>query len=162
MGLDYYHPSDKEKQKQVFRKLAAIAVQVKKPLIIHSREADEDVLLMLKQMDLPTLKGVIHCFGRSYEMAKKFLDLGFLISYTGNITYNLERQDSVIDVPLEKIMVETDCPFLAPAPFRGQRNEPSYVKYVAEKIAGIKGLSFEGVAEQTTKNCVKLFNLPIV
>jgi len=163
-GLDYYHSSDKDKQKQVFKKLVQIASKAEKPIIIHSRDADEDILLLLKEMDLPKSRGVIHCFGRSYEAAKKFLDLGFLISYTGNITYNyhLERLDSVKEVPLEKIMVETDCPFLAPAPFRGQRNEPSYVKYVAEKIAEIKKIDFSAVAEQTTKNCAKLFNLPII
>ncbi|MDD4990546.1 MAG: TatD family hydrolase [Candidatus Pacebacteria bacterium] len=161
-GLDYYHSSDKDKQKLVFKKLVALGAQVKKPIIIHSREADEDILSMLKEMELPKSRGVIHCFGRGYEMAKKFLDLGFLISYTGNITYNSERQSSIKNVPLEKIMVETDCPFLAPAPFRGQRNEPSYVKFVAEKIAAIKSLNFEEVAEQTSRNCVKLFNLPAV
>lgn len=152
----------KDKQKQVFKKLVEISVKVGKPIIMHSRDADEDILLLLKEMDLPKSRGVIHCFGRSYEAAKKFLDLGFLISYTGNITYNLERQGSIKDVPLEKIMVETDCPFMAPVPFRGQRNEPSYVKYVAEKIAEIKKIDFSAVAEQTTKNCAKLFNLPII
>lgn len=161
-GLDYYHSSDKNKQKQVFKKLVQIAVAVAKPIIIHSRDADEDVLSLLKEMDLPKSRGVIHCFGRDYELAKKFLALGFLVSYTGNITYNSKRQSSVKDVPLEKIMVETDCPFMTPVPFRGQRNEPSYVKYVAEKIATTKGLSFEEVAEQTTKNCIQLFNLPII
>ncbi|MDP2856146.1 MAG: TatD family hydrolase [bacterium] len=161
-GLDYCHLSDKDKQKQVFKKLVKISVKVEKPIIIHSRDADEDILLLLKEMDLPKSRGVIHCFGRNYEAAKKFLDLGFLISYTGNITYNLERQDSIKDVPLEKIMVETDCPFMAPVPFRGQRNESSYVKYVAEKIAEIKKIDFSIVAKQTTKNCAKLFNLPII
>lgn len=161
-GLDYYHSSDKDKQKQVFQKLVQIAVEIEKPIIIHSRDADEDILLLLEEMELPKSRGVIHCFGRDYEMAKKFLALGFLVSYTGNITYNLERQGSVKEVPLGKIMVETDCPFLTPTPFRGQRNEPSYVKYVAEKIAAIKGLNFEEVAEQTSRNCVKLFNLPVV
>ncbi|HOX21429.1 MAG TPA: TatD family hydrolase [Candidatus Paceibacterota bacterium] len=161
-GLDYYHSSDKEKQKQVFQKLVQIAIEVEKPIIIHSRDADEDILFLLKEMALPKSRGVIHCFGRDYEMAKKFLDLGFLISYTGNITYGSERQKSITEVPLEKIIVETDCPFLAPVPFRGQRNEPSCVKYVAEKIAEIKKIDFSAVAEQTTKNCIKLFNLPII
>lgn len=161
-GLDYYHSSDKNKQKQIFKKLVKISVKAGKPIIIHSRNADEEVLLLLKEMDLPESRGVIHCFGRDYEMAKKFLDLGFLISYTGNITYNSERQSSIKNVPLEKIMVETDCPFMAPVPFRGQRNEPSYVKYVAERIAEIKKIDFSTVAEQTTKNCAKLFNLPII
>lgn len=161
-GLDYYHSSDKDKQKQVFKKLVQIAVEIEKPIIIHSRDADEDILLLLEEMELPKSRGVIHCFGRDYEMAKKFLALGFLVSYTGNITYNSERQGSVKEVPLEKIMVETDCPFLTPAPFRGQRNEPSYVKYVAEKIAEIKKIDFSAVAEQTTKNCIKLFDLPII
>ncbi len=92
-------------------------------------------------------------------MAKQFLDLGFLISYTGNITYKNGPIDSILEVPLDKIMIETDCPFMSPEPFRGQRNEPSYVKYVAQKIAEIKNISFEQVAEAITQNAKTFFNV---
>ncbi len=158
-GFDFHHSSDREKQKEVFKELIKIACQVKKPLIIHSREADQEVFDILSHSELPSLRGVIHCFGRDYAVAQKFLDLGFLISYTGNITYNKENASSISKVPLDKIMVETDCPFLAPAPFRGKRNEPLYVKYVAQKIAEIKNISFEEVAEKTTQNAKELFRL---
>ena len=158
-GLDFFHSSDKEKQKEVFKALIKIACQVKKPLIIHNREADKEVLDILVNSELPSKRGVIHCFSRDYTIAKKFLDMGFLISYTGNITYNKESSSSILKVPLNRIMVETDCPFMAPAPFRGKRNEPSYVKYIAEKIAEIKNLTFEEVAKKTSENAKTLFNL---
>ena len=158
-GFDFYHHSDRKKQKEIFEKLIKIACQVEKPLILHSREADKEVLEVLSRNKLPSKPGVIHCFGRGYEVGKKFLDLGFLISYTGNITYNQERVSSIPFVPLDKIMVETDCPFMTPVPFRGQRNEPLYVKYVAEKIAEIKKENFEKVAEITTRNAINLFGL---
>jgi len=158
-GFDFFHRSDKEKQKEVFKALIEIACQVEKPLIIHSREADKEILDILSHSKLPSKRGVIHCFGRDYNVAKKFLELGFLISYTGNITYNIERACSVLKVPLEKIMVETDCPFMAPLPFRGKRNEPLFVKYVAKEIAKIKNITFEEVAKITTKNARKLFGL---
>jgi len=158
-GFDFYHKSDKKKQKEIFKYLIEIACKVKKPLILHSREADEEVLEIIKNSKLPPMPGVVHCFSRDFDTAEKFLDLGFLISYTGNITYNEERANSVSKIPLDKIMVETDCPFMAPAPLRGKRNEPLYVKYVAEKIAEIKKISFEEVADTTTENAKKLFVL---
>lgn len=159
-GLDFYHSTDREKQKEIFKELIKIACQVKKPLIIHSREADQEVLDILTNSELPPKRGVIHCFGRDFALAKKFLDLGFLISYTGNITYHKERASSILKVPLNKIMVETDCPFMAPAAFRGKRNEPLYVKYVVQRIAEIKNISFEEIAEKTTQNAKKLFRIP--
>ncbi len=158
-GLDFFHSSDKEKQKEVFKALIKIACQVGKPLILHSRESDKEVLDILSHSKLPPKRGVIHCFSRDYTIAKKFLNLGFLISYTGNITYNKESSSSILRVPLNKIMIETDCPFMAPVPFRGKRNEPSYVKYIAEKIAEIKNITFEAAAERTTQNAKSLFNL---
>ena len=158
-GFDFYRQSNRAKQKEIFEKLIKIACWVEKPLILHSREADEEVLQILRENKLPLKRGVIHCFGRDYEVAKKFLDLGFLISYTGNITYNKERAISVSEVPLDKIMVETDCPFMTPVPFRGRRNEPLYVKYIAQRIAEIKNITFEEVAEKTTKNAEKLFKI---
>lgn len=159
-GFDFYHHSNKARQKEIFEKLIKIACQVEKPLILHSREADKEILDILSHSKLPIKKGVIHCFGRSYEMAKKFLDLGFLISYTGNITYNKERTSSILKIPLNKIMVETDCPFMAPLPFRGKRNEPAYLKYIIQEIAKIKKMSSEKIAKITTKNAIELFKFP--
>jgi len=158
-GLDYYHNSNKEKQKEVFKKLIRIAYQLNKPLILHCREAEKDLLEILSQEKLPEKRGVIHCFGKDISLAKKFLDMGFLISYTGNITYNPSRAISLKDVPLEKIMIETDCPFLSPLPVRGQRNEPAFLLYIAQKIAEIKRIPLEEVAKVTTENALKLFNL---
>ncbi len=158
-GFDFYHQSNREKQKEIFKRLIEIAKRVKKPLVLHSRESDREVLNVLKESNLSLRPGVIHCFGRDFAVAKQFLDLGFLISYTGNITYNRERASSVSGVPLEKIMLETDCPFMSPQPFRGKRNEPLYLKYIAEKIAEIKGVSFEEVEKTTTKNAKELFKI---
>ena len=158
-GFDFYHHSSKEKQEEIFRELIEIARKVEKPLVLHSRESDTKMLEVLKKVELPPKPGVIHCFDRNWQTAKEFLNLGFLISYTGNITYKKTEVQSVLKTPLEKIMVETDCPFLTPNPFRGRRNEPLYVKYVAQKISELKGESFEKVAEATTRNAQALFSI---
>ncbi len=158
-GFDFYHQSDRKKQKEIFEKLIGIARKTRKPLIIHSREADNQALKVLEKNKLPFKVGVIHCFGRGFDVAQRFLKLGFLISYTGNITYNKKRAASIKKVPLDKIMVETDCPFMTPEPFRDKRNEPLYLKYIAQKIAETKEISFDEVAEVTTKNAEDLFKL---
>jgi len=165
-GLDFYHDSNKETQKEVFKKLIKLAREVEKPLIIHVRgasgreeEADRELLKVLTSEKLPSRKGVVHCFGKDYEVAERFLKLGFLISYTGNITYNKKRTSSIAKVPLDKMMIETDCPFMAPVPHRGERCEPSYVRQVAQKIAEVKGITFGKVAKATTKNAKNLFKI---
>ena len=169
-GLDYYHPQNyKEKQKNIFKKQIELATEVNKPLIIHCRDAHNDVLNILQNyfLNLKSGKnGVIHFFSGSWEQAQKYFNLGFLISFTGVITFPPLRRASTSDydeiikkAPLEKIILETDAPFVAPIPYRGQRNEPLYVKEVAQKIAEIKGISYEEAAKITTKNAVELFNL---
>jgi len=148
----------KEKQKEVFIKHLELAREVKKPIIIHCRDAHDDLLKILRLAVKPP-SGVMHFFTGNLEQAKKYIELGFYISFSGVITFAKNYDELVRQIPLEKIIIETDCPYVAPIPHRGKRNEPQYVKYVAQKIAEIKGVSFEEVAEQTTKNARKLFKI---
>ncbi|MEK9183917.1 MAG: TatD family hydrolase, partial [Patescibacteria group bacterium] len=165
-GLDYFHKNNKEKQKEIFKKQIELALELDKPLIIHCRQAHDDVLDILNSYRGSMLRGNIHFFSGDWEQAQKYFNLGFLISFTGVITFPPLRRagtgdyDEIIKkAPLEKIMVETDAPFVTPVPYRGQRNEPFYVKEVAQKLAEVKGLSYEEVAKATTDNAVKLFNI---
>jgi len=167
-GLDYFRTSDeslKEKQKEVFIKHLKLAKEANKPIIIHCRNAHDDLLKILHLAVKPP-SGVMHFFTGTLEQAKKYIGLGFYISFSGVITFPPRKgeivgaYDEIIkNIPLEKILVETDCPFVAPVPHRGKRNEPAYVKYVAQKIAEIRGVSFEKVTEQTTKNAKRLFGI---
>ena len=167
-GLDYFRTSDesfKEKQKEIFIKHLELAKEVNKPIIIHCRNAHDDLLKILHLAVKPP-SGVMHFFTGNLEQAKKYIELGFYISFSGVITFPPLRRaganaynDVIKNIPLEKILVETDCPYVAPVPHRGKRNEPAYVKYVAHKIAELRGISFEEVAEQTTKNARKLFGI---
>jgi TatD DNase family protein len=138
-----------------------LAREYRKPVIIHSRRAYPEIIEILKEKKKknPNLSGVVHCFVGRLSQAEEFLKLGFLISFTGIITYARDYDKVIKSVPLEKIMVETDAPFIAPLPYRDQRNEPLYVKYVAKKIAELKELDFYGVAEITTKNAETLFGI---
>jgi len=163
-GIDLYHNKTTiVLQKDVFNKSLEIALEVGKPAIIHSREADDEVLDVLQSRKSQNPKAVLHCFGRDWITAKKFLDLGFTLSFTGNITYHLtpEREEMLKKVPLDRIMIETDCPFMAPVPYRGSRNEPAYVIEVAKQIAKIKKTPLAKVQEETTKNAIKLFGLDL-
>lgn len=177
IGLDYYRIDNKEeikdKQKEVFLQQLDLARQMDKPVIIHCRDAYEDLVSLIKIFSIgcagcpyscpsageKKIKGVIHSFCGNLEQAKEFIDLGFLIGFNGIITFSNQYDKIIKEIPLEKILLETDCPYLTPVPHRGKRNEPLYVKFVAEKIAELKGISFEQVAEQTTKNAKELFNL---
>lgn len=158
-GLDYFHKNNKEKQKDVFKKQIELALELDKPLIIHCRLAHDDVLDILSSYRDPMLKGNIHFFSGNLEQANKYFDLGFLISFTGVITFTKNYDGIIKKAPLEKIIVETDAPFVAPIPYRGKRNEPLYVAEVVQKIAEIKGVSYDEVAKITTENAVKLFSL---
>ncbi len=168
-GLDYFHggENNKEKQKEVFQKQIKLAQDFKKPLILHIRannnfDAHQDVLDLLKNNNYQGERaGVVHFFSADWGIAKKFLDLGFYLSFTGVITFTHQYDEVVKNAPLEKILVETDCPYVAPEPFRGKRNEPIFVEYVAKKIAELKNISIEKVAVITTKNCIKLFDLEL-
>jgi len=162
IGLDFYRNlSSQEIQVQHFREQLWLAREVSLPVIIHDREAHQEVLKILQEEKAETMGGVIHCFSGDWEMAKACLDMGFYISIPGTITF--KKSDAyhklVRDLPLDRMLVETDCPFLAPYPFRGKRNEPAYVQYVAETVARIKRIAQEELAKITTQNAQKLFNL---
>lgn len=150
-------------QEELFAAQMSLAEKLNKPVIIHTRQAREITLarLTVAAKRFP-LRGVVHCFTEDWEYAQSILDLGLLISFTGILTFpkSLPLWEVAKQVPWEKIMLETDCPFLAPQPVRGQRNEPKYVRMVAEKVAEIKGVSLEDVASITSKNALKLFNIP--
>lgn len=178
-GLDYYHCStdiEREKQREIFNKQIAIAKEFELPLIIHTRDAEEDTLAILKDhfsqnagIGVPHTQehraaernGTIHCFTGSESFALACIDLGFYISWSGILTFKNSQtlREVASRVPLEKTLVETDCPFLAPQAKRGKRNEPSYVNYVAEELALIKGLSKAEIMSITSKNAEYLFNL---
>ncbi len=162
-GLDYYHNSDsKEAQKELFRKHLNIAQKISKPLILHSRDAGEDVLAVLMESRQDIL-GVMHCYQEDWNFAKVILDMGLYISFTGLITFtkNYETFEVIKNVPLDRLLIETDCPYMSPDPYRGKRNEPKYVIEVAKKIAEIKKISLEEVAVQTTQNAKELFKLEV-
>jgi len=170
-GLDYYYDrGTKEQQKEIFRKILTIANKISKPVILHSRDAGDDVLSVLIEEKIES-KGVMHCFQGNWQYAKVILDMGLYISFTGLITFskNYETFEVIKNAPLERIMIETDCPFMTPAfvetsagkpePMRGKRNEPAYVIEVAKKIAEIKKIPLEEVAEQTSQNAKELFKI---
>ena len=161
-GLDYYYDhSPREVQRRVFAGFIHLARETGLPIVVHERDAAQDVANLLRADGAGKLRGVIHCFTGNYEAACAYLDLGFYISFTGIITFkNAEPlRDVVRKVPLERIFVETDSPFLTPVPHRGKRNEPAYVRYVAETIANLKDVAPEEVARVTTANVQDLFKL---
>lgn len=162
VGLDYYYEhSPGEIQKDVFRRFIAIARDANLPLVVHTREAEADTMEILKSEKAGEIGGVIHCFSGTPQMAMDCIKLGFYISIPGIVTFNKASNvhEVVRKVPVEKMLIETDSPYLAPVPYRGKRNEPSYVVKVAEKIAELKGLSVEDVARITTMNTEKLFRI---
>lgn len=160
IGLDYYKDlSPRDKQKIIFEKQIELGLKYQKPLIIHCREANQDTYDILTHYKPE--KVVFHCFAGNKDFAKKVLDLGYLISFTGNITFpkSFKAQEVIQYAPLDRIMIETDCPFMTPVPHRGTTNEPAYVKYVAEKIAELKQITPAEVAEVTTKNAKEFFKI---
>ncbi len=161
MGLDYFRNiSDPDIQQKVFRNQMSIAQDLDKPVVFHNRDADEDVLSILKEF--PRVRGVAHCFSSKLETAQAFIDLGYFISFSGNLTFkNSHLPEVAKEIPLNRIMVETDSPYLSPVPHRGKLNEPGHTKFVAEKLAELHGTSIELVAEQTSVNATELFKLPI-
>ncbi|OGY42367.1 MAG: hypothetical protein A2Y82_04370 [Candidatus Buchananbacteria bacterium RBG_13_36_9] len=171
-GLDFFHLADNEnsvarikaEQVKYFKEFIKLAQELDLPLVLHCRGEENDPYgaydLMLDVLK-SEIRGVIHCYGGNTEQSKKFLDLGFYIGFTGIVTFKNAKdiQQIAKEVPLEKILIETDAPFLAPEPYRGQRNEPSYVKFIAQKIADLKELSFEEVEKTTYENTCQLFKL---
>nr|WP_253308035.1 TatD family hydrolase [Rickettsia endosymbiont of Ceutorhynchus assimilis] len=160
-GLDYYHtPYDKQQQKDSFVQHIHAASVTKLPIIVHTRDAEEDTIdIITSEMKNANFPGLIHCFTSSKDLAKKMLDIGLYISMSGIITFKnaLELQEIVKYVPLERLLIETDSPYLAPTPMRGKQNEPAFVRYVAEKVAELKGITSIEVANATTQNFMTLF-----
>lgn len=162
IGLDYYWMEDpKEVQDRVFRRQIAIAKEMNLPISIHTRDAMEDTYKILKEEDIRDIGGIMHSFSGDPEWMEKFLDMGMHISLSGVVTFKkaLEVQDVARAVSLDRLLVETDAPYLAPVPYRGKRNEPGYTRYVVEKIAELREVPFEEIAKQTTINAHRLFRL---
>ena len=160
-GLDYYRDTTrKEEQQSRFRRHIQTALAVNKPLIVHTRDAREDTLAILKEEGAEQVGGVLHCFTENMAMATAAIDMGFYISFSGILTFKnaKELQSIAQQLPLERILIETDSPYLAPVPFRGKSNQPAYVAHVAEKLAELRQSSLEEIAEQTTANFFKLFH----
>ena len=159
MGLDYFRNlSDPEVQKKIFRSQMKIALDLNKPIIFHNRDADEDLVSILSEF--PDVRGVAHCFSSTLEVAEKFMDLGYYISFSGNITFKNSHLPNVAkEIPLDRLLVETDCPYLSPDPYRGKTNEPARVRVVAEKLADIHCLPFEKIVEVTSNNATEVFKL---
>lgn len=160
IGLDYYWDKENhEKQQYWFRRQIALAREEKLPMIIHSREAAADTLRVMKEEKSEEIGGVIHCFSYSAEMAEEYLKMGFYLGIGGVVTFkNAKKIKEVVQMaPMERILLETDSPYLAPVPYRGKRNSSLYLPYVVREIAEIKGISEEEVIEITEKNAVRLF-----
>jgi len=156
MGLDYhYNFSDPKIQQKVYREQLELVVALQLPAVVHCRNSDDDILQGINESACEN--GVIHCFASNVEFAEKILETGFHISFTGMITFVKELEEVVIEIPLERMMVETDSPYLSPKPHRGKKNEPKNVLHVAEKIAELKEIDLEEVAESTTETAMNLF-----
>ncbi len=161
-GLDYYYNhSPHEVQCRVFTQFIRMARETGLPIVVHERDAAQEAAELLRSEGGRELHGVIHCFTGNYEAACAYLDLGFYLSFTGIITFkNAEPLRQVVrQVPLERMLVETDSPYLTPVPHRGKRNEPAYVRLVAETVASVKSISLEDVARVTTENVQNLFKI---
>lgn len=162
IGLDYFYDfSPKEKQIEAFKSQIELAIEIDKPIIVHNRESDEDMMNIISSYCGTGLKAQFHCFNASLEDARKFIGMGHFISFTGNITF--KKLDSLRNVAAgispEHLLLETDSPFMTPVPFRGKRNEPAYVSYVAEKLAEIYHLTIDDIARLTSYNAFKLFGI---
>ncbi|NNE67366.1 MAG: TatD family hydrolase [Pyrinomonadaceae bacterium] len=166
IGLDYhYDHSPRDTQRKVFERQIVIAQELELPIVIHSRSANRDTLDILKNncSDKDFCGGIMHCFGGTPKMASELMDLGFLISFAGNVTFKKadELRDAARVVPLDRLLVETDCPYLTPVPYRGKRNEPARVVDTARFLADFYEIPFEKLARQTTANFTSFFNLEL-
>lgn len=161
-GLDYYRtetPDAQELQRQRFRAHIQTAIATSKPLIIHTRQAAEDTLKVMAEENAQNIGGVMHCFAEDLDIAHRAMDLNFYISFSGIVTFKnaVTLQEVAKSIPLDRILIETDSPYLAPVPFRGKQNHPALVKYVAQAIADLRGLSYDEVAKATTENFYRCF-----
>jgi TatD DNase family protein len=163
IGLDFYYDhSPRDVQIDVFRRQITAARELELPIIIHSRDADDEtVRILTEECSYPGFRGIMHCFGGSAEMARSLMAIGFMISFAGNVTF--KRADNLRDaarvVPLERLLIETDCPFLAPVPMRGKRNEPAYVVHTAQFLADFYQTDLENIAGRTTDNFLSFFGI---
>ncbi len=160
IGLDYhYEDANPEEQQFWFRRQLELARELNLPVVIHDRDSKGDGLRILKEMQVSN--GVMHCFSGSAETAKELIAMGFMISFTGVLTFKNARRavEACSSVPLERLMIETDCPYMAPEPHRGERNFSGYVKFVAEKMAEIKGVSYEQLCQITTENAKRFYGI---
>lgn len=162
IGLDYYwdkEPKVQEKQRIWFKRQMALAKEVKLPVIIHSRDAAEDTMKIMREVHAEEVPGVVHCYSYSKEMALEFIKMGYYIGVGGVVTFKNAKKlkETVEAIPLERILLETDCPYMAPEPYRGKRNDSSYIPYIVEKIAEIKGITTEEVERVTEQNARTLF-----
>lgn len=160
IGLDYYHSSDRQKQAVVFERMIRLARELSLPLVIHDRDAHEDIYRTLSEK-AQGLKIMMHCYSAGPEFVDRFMGLGCVFSIAGPVTFKngQSHRDAVSKIPLDRLVVETDSPYLTPHPLRGQRNEPAYVKLTAEKVAEVKGISLEELARATTGNARKFFGI---
>ena len=160
IGLDYYYEDiPREIQKQAFRMQMALANELDMPVIIHEREAHDDGMRIVKEF--PKVKGVFHCYSGSAEMARQLVNMGWYIGFTGVLTFKNARKavETAASIPLERIVLETDCPFMAPEPYRGKRNDPGYLPKMAEKLAEIRGISVDEAIAVTTENAKRLYRI---
>ncbi len=161
IGLDYYYEENppRDVQRNVFRAQMKLAQELKLPVIIHDRDAHEDTLNILKEF--PEVKGVLHCFSGSVEFARECLKLGYYIGFTGVVTFKNAKKliEVAKEIPMDRMLVETDCPYMAPTPFRGKRNRSDYIKYIIEKIAEIRGISEDEISLATISNTKKMLNI---
>jgi TatD DNase family protein len=164
-GLDFYKADNREQQEVAFTAQLEIARQLDLPVIIHCRDAAQPMAELLRRFwnQHGAVQGVMHCWGGTPEETQWFLDLGFYISFSGTVTFKNAKsvQASAQRVPDDRLLIETDCPFLAPVPKRGHRNEPAYVRHVAEQVAALRGISLDALATQTTRNACQLFRLTL-
>lgn len=162
IGLDYYWDENPNKhiQKQAFRKQMELAKELNLPVVIHDREAHADTLEIIKEF--PEVKGVIHCFSGSVEFAKECIKLGYYIGVTGVVTFKNSKKlkDVVKEIPMDRLLVETDCPYMAPSPYRGKRNKSDYIKYIIEEISSIKEVTCDEVERITKENIEKMIKIP--
>ncbi|MFC4620352.1 TatD family hydrolase [Camelliibacillus cellulosilyticus] len=162
MGLDYHwDKSPADVQKDVFRRQIALAKHLDMPIIIHNREATEDIVKILQEENAAAVGGVMHCYSSDWETAKRCMDMNFYIGFGGPVTFKNGKlaKEVAQKVPMDRLLIETDCPYLSPHPFRGKRNEPARVRLVAEEIAALRNLPLEEVGRITTGNARRLFQL---
>ncbi|MEM9537903.1 MAG: TatD family hydrolase [Cyanobacteria bacterium P01_E01_bin.42] len=165
LGLDFYKAENQQQQKEVCQAQLELAVELDLPVIVHCRDAADSLQELMEEINQNQgkIRGVMHCWSGTPEETQQFLDLGFYISFSGIVTFKKAEtvKQSARIVPSDRLLVETDCPFLAPVPKRGKRNEPAFVRYVAEELAALRQCDLETLARQTTENACNLFNLTI-